>query len=75
MIKNYAGSVEIGTISDPNHCDVESPTDILGQLAFGQVDRSGMKNSALPLWSFYKGRLEINRERWKGRGWLQVLRV
>ena len=37
LVRDYAGPLQIMTIKDSTHCDMESPTDLLGQLACGWV--------------------------------------
>jgi pimeloyl-ACP methyl ester carboxylesterase len=37
MVKGYGGSMTLWKVKGANHCDPESPTDLLGQLACGWV--------------------------------------
>ncbi|MEI8309354.1 MAG: alpha/beta fold hydrolase [Verrucomicrobiota bacterium] len=37
LVRDYAGPLQIMTVKNSTHCDVESPTDLLGQLARGWV--------------------------------------
>lgn len=38
MVKSYAGPLKILKVTGATHCDPESPTDLLGQLACGKVN-------------------------------------
>ena len=37
LLRTYAGPLQIMTVKNSTHCDVESPTDLLGQFACGWV--------------------------------------
>jgi len=37
LLGTYAGPLQILSVKNSTHCDVESPTDLLGQLACGWV--------------------------------------
>ena len=38
MLHDYSGPLQVIKVKGATHCDAESPSDILGQLACGRVD-------------------------------------